>query len=445
MVENPSTIAAIATAPGRSGVGIVRVSGPLSEKISQTITGVVPPPRTAYYAHFVDPHGELIDRGLIFLYPAPNSYTGEDVLELHGHGSPYALSEMLDACLVAGAIMARPGEFTERAFLNGKLDLAQAESVIDLIDARSKAAARAAVRSLDGVFSQIAEKLVEQLISVRVYVEAALDFSEEEVDFLSDNELQQRVDSLRGTLRSTIVAAQQGRLLQEGISIVISGAPNVGKSSLLNQLAGHDAAIITDIAGTTRDILREHIQIDGLPVTVIDTAGLRESDDPIEREGIRRAQREIEKADRVFYVREMNGNKELPPAVIAGKSFDTIVNKIDLSNAEPRVDRSGTGTTIFLSAKTGDGIDLLKQHIKKSVGYATAGESNFIARKRHVDALHQASEHIENGLRNLSERSFPEIAAEDFSLAQKSLQEITGEFTSDDLLGQIFSNFCIGK
>lgn len=444
MVEQ-STIAAIATAGGRSGIGIVRVSGPLSRKICKVLVGTLPPARTAHFSAFCNSHGDVIDRGLVFYYPGPGSYTGEDVLELHGHGSPYALGEILEAVLAGGASMARPGEFTERAFLNGKLDLAQAESVIDLIDARSKAAARAAIRSLDGVFSKMAQELVEQLIAVRVYVEAALDFSEEEVDFLSDAELHRRVDLLRATLRSTIKAAEQGSLLQEGISVVISGAPNVGKSSLLNQLAGHDAAITTDIAGTTRDVLREHIQIDGLPVTIIDTAGLRESDDPVEQEGIRRAQLEIEKADRTFYVCEFGAGNQSVPKALDGLPFDTIVNKIDLHDIAPKLSQENERAHIYLSAKTGAGLDLLKEYIKSAVGFAGASESTFIARKRHVDALLRAGSHVENGFANLSETSFPEIAAEDFNLAQKALQEITGEYTSDDLLGEIFSNFCIGK
>ena len=445
MVAESETIAAIGTAPGRAGIGIVRVSGSRAKSIAKAISGKSLSPRQATYAQFKNENSDLLDRGIALYYPAPNSYTGEDVLELQGHGSPLALSAILECCLSLGARMARPGEFTERAFLNGKLDLAQAEAVIDLIEARTGAAARAAVRSLDGGFSIRAHDLVEQLIGVRVYIEAALDFSEEEVDFLADGELQLRVEQLQKTLNDTLATAEQGRLLHEGITIVISGAPNVGKSSLLNQLAGHDAAIITELAGTTRDVLREQIQIDGLPVNVVDTAGLRDSDDPVEREGIRRARMEIKKADRVLLICELGQENRPAPVELSGVSFDTVVNKIDLQQQAAKFERSDKGAFIYLSAKTGEGVDLLKNHIKREAGYTGAGESTFIARRRHVDALRRAGKHIENGLQNLSQKKYPELAAEDLTLAQQSLQEITGEYTNDDLLGEIFSSFCIGK
>jgi tRNA modification GTPase len=445
MVAESETIVAIGTAPGRAGIGIVRVSGARANPIARAISGKNLSPRQATYAQFKNEKGDLLDRGIALYYPAPSSYTGEDVLELQGHGSPLALSAMLECCLSLGARMARPGEFTERAFLNGKLDLAQAEAVIDLIEARSGAAARAAVRSLDGGFSNRAHQLVEQLVGVRVYIEAALDFSEEEVDFLADGELQLRVEQLQTTLHHTLAIAEQGRLLHEGITIVISGAPNVGKSSLLNQLVGHDAAIIAELAGTTRDVLREQIQIDGLPVNVVDTAGLRDSDDPVEREGIRRAREEIKKADRVLLICEIGQENRSVPEELSGVSFDTVVNKIDLLQQAAKIERNDKGAFIYLSAKTGEGVELLKNHIKREVGYSGAGESTFIARRRHVDALRRAGKHIKNGLQNLSQKRYPELAAEDFTLAQQSLQAITGEYTSDDLLGQIFSSFCIGK
>ncbi len=445
MVVESETIAAIGTAPGRAGIGIVRISGSRARSIAQAISGKQLDPRRATYTWFIDANGDVLDRGIALYFPMPDSYTGEDVVELQGHGSPLALSAILEYCLSLGARLALPGEFTERAFLNDKLDLAQAEAVIDLIEARSSAAARAAVRSLDGDFSKRAHELVEQLVSVRVYIEAALDFSEEEVDFLADPELQQRVEQLQETLHDTEVTAEQGRLLRDGITIVISGVPNVGKSSLLNRLAGHDAAIITDVAGTTRDVLREQIQIDGLPVNIVDTAGLCDSDDPIEREGIRRAREEIKRADRVLLICEYGQENRSAPVELSGVNFDTVVNKIDLQRQAAKVARNDNGAFIYLSAKTGDGIDLLKNHIKCEVGFSGAGESTFLARRRHVDALRRAKTHIDNGLQNLSQKNYPELAAEDFTLAQRPLQEITGEFTSDDLLGEIFSRFCIGK
>lgn len=446
MVSDSETIAAVGTAPGRGGIGIVRVSGPLAKPIAQAISGhPLPSPRQAGYANFRGMAGEILDQGIVLFYPSPQSYTGEDVLELQGHGSPVVLSGLLERCVSLGARLARPGEFTERAFLNGKLDLAQAESVIDLIEARSQAAARAAVRSLAGDFSRRAQVLIEQLIAVRVYIEAALDFSEEDVDFLADNALHQRVQQLQTTLRETTAIAEQGRLLQEGIALVISGAPNVGKSSLLNRLVGHDAAIITDIAGTTRDVLREHIQIDGLPVTVIDTAGLRDSGDPIEREGIRRAQAEIQKADRVLYLCQSGDEAASIPAELLNVPHDTVVNKIDLQQQTARIEYADNSACIYLSAKTGEGIDLLKNHLKQISGFSHLVESPFIARRRHLDALQRAAKHIADGLLNLSQKTFPELAAEDFNLAQQSLQNITGDYTSDDLLGEIFSSFCIGK
>ena len=439
------TIAAIATAAGFGGVGIVRVSGEGCVRLAHAIVGLLPEPRRAHYCAFRNASGAVLDHGLAIYFPAPHSYTAEDVLEFQGHGSPQALHMLLQTCLDKGAQLAKPGEFTERAFLNGKLDLTQAESVIDLIEARSDAAARAALRSLDGAFSNNAQTLVEQLIGLRVYIEAALDFSEEEIDFLASDELMGRVERLLDLLHTTIGMAEQGRLLREGATVVIGGAPNVGKSSLLNRLVGRDAAIITDIAGTTRDVLREPIQIDGLPITLIDTAGLRDSDDPVEQEGIRRARQEIDRADRLYIVCDVDQAPPQPPTELQGRPYDLIINKIDLQQQPARVECANGQATIYLSAKTGEGIDGLKAHIKQSLGFNQVSENTFIARKRHTQALQCAKEHIDQGLANLADKNYLEIVAEDFQLAQHALQAITGAYTSDNLLSEIFADFCIGK
>jgi tRNA modification GTPase len=447
VTQNLETIAAVATAPGRGGVGIVRVSGPLSAAIAKTITLCELPAREAVYTAFRDAGGDIIDRGIAIHFPAPRSYTGDSVLELQAHGGPVVLDLLLSHCLQLGARLARPGEFTERAFLNGKLDLAQAEAVADLIESGSAAAARAATRSLEGEFSRQVHALVEQLIELRIYIEAALDFSEEEIDFLVSDEVSERIAKLESSFSELFRAAQQGELLRDGMTVVIVGAPNVGKSSLLNRLAGRDTAIVTPIAGTTRDVLREHIHIDGLPLHVVDTAGLRESDDPIEQEGIRRAREALKQADRVLLVHELGKPApeldlgELP----SGVGIDEVINKIDLFGKPPRQERESGREKIYLSAKQDLGVDLLREHLKACMGYDAAASGAFSARKRHLEALNHAQSRLEAGKEILSLGSTPELAAEEFRLAQRALEEITGEFTSDDLLGRIFSSFCIGK
>jgi len=449
-VSHTDTIAAVATAPGRGGVGVVRISGPLAAAIGADICGRELPPREACFRPFRDAAGELIDRGIALRFHAPRSYTGEDVVELQGHGGPVVLDLLLARCLALGARPARPGEFTERAFLNGKLDLAQAEAVADLIESGSAAAARAATRSLEGEFSRRVHALVERLIELRSYVEAALDFSEEEIDFLADGELLRRCDRLLGDFDALSAEARRGELLRDGMTVVIAGAPNVGKSSLLNRLAGRDSAIVTAQPGTTRDLLREHIHLDGMPLHLIDTAGLRESDDPVEREGVRRARQALHGADRVLLLSAADGPEaavdlgELP----AGVPVDRVINKIDLTRVASTIagpQAGSAGKRIFLSAKTGEGIELLREHLKRCVGFEAEAEGSFSARRRHLTALQSARQSLLRGRKNLEQGRAPDLAAEELRLAQNSLGEITGEFTADDLLGSIFSSFCIGK
>ncbi|MEM7294901.1 MAG: tRNA uridine-5-carboxymethylaminomethyl(34) synthesis GTPase MnmE [Pseudomonadota bacterium] len=442
--DRHDTIAAIATAQGRSGIGVVRISGPNSHTIATHICQRDIEIRRATLCGFHDANGLVLDRGLVVRFAAPHSFTGEEVIEFHCHGSPVVLGELVNICIALGARRANPGEFTERAFLNGQLDLAQAESVIDLIDARSAAAARAAVRSLEGEFSRLAHLLVEQLIEVRVYVEGALDFSEEDVDFLSNAELTSKIALLTETLSNTRQAADSGRLLRDGVAIAIAGAPNVGKSTLLNALIGYDAAITTDIPGTTRDVLREYHHFDGLPVTLFDTAGLRESTDPIEQEGISRASQTIRQADVVLSLRTTE-IAEVELSLTPHTRVIEVVNKIDLAGEAARVKAIEDRSTVYISASNKDGLTMLVEQIKKMCGYRGEQESTFIARQRHVDALLEADAHIKKGLDVLAQRDYPELAAEDFKLAQQSLGRITGEFHSDDLLGEIFSRFCIGK
>lgn len=444
-MNHTDTIAAIATAPGRGGIGVVRVSGPQAGLIATAMAGSLPIPRLAALRNFRDEHGAVIDQGLLLWFPAPDSFTGEDVIEFQGHGGPVVLDQLLKRIVSLGARLARPGEFTERAFLNDRLDLAQAEAVADLIDAGSAHAARAAMRSLQGEFSARIHALVEALIETRVHVEAAIDFPEEEVDFLSDAALHERIDALRESFRKVLSGAQQGRLLRDGMTVVIAGPPNAGKSSLLNALAGTDAAIVTDIPGTTRDVLRERINIDGLPINVVDTAGLRESPDVVEAEGIRRARLEIGRADRVLLVMDTREDEpaveDLPPQL----PVTLIRNKIDLSGESPGVAEENGRTCVRLSARTGEGLDLLRQHLKNAVDYHAEGSDDFIARRRHLEALERAANHLEQGVTALETARAGEILAEELRLAQQALGEITGEFSSDDLLGRIFSSFCIGK
>lgn len=443
------TITAIATPAGRGGIGIVRVSGPRVAEISRAILGVLPESRMASYGLFRDEKTEVIDEGIGLYFPAPNSFTGEDVLELQGHGGPVVMDLLLQRVLRLGARLARPGEFSERAFLNGKLDLTQAEAIADLIDASTASAARLASRTLQGVFSKKVHELVERLIRLRLYVESAIDFPEEEIDFLSEGKVSTDLLGIIEELEAVQRSANTGRLLRDGMTLVIAGRPNAGKSSLLNALAGEDSAIVTEIPGTTRDLLRQQIQIEGMPIHIIDTAGLRESEDPVELEGIRRARSEIAQADRILWVfddRADPGHLALDRASLPEQVPLTLVrNKIDLSGKKTGLCQTAEGIEVSLSAKNGNGIDLLKRHLKESVGYSGPFEGEFIARRRHLDALERALGHLQQGMEVLSRQSAGELLAEDLRLAQQALNEITGEFTADDLLGRIFTTFCIGK
>jgi tRNA modification GTPase len=450
------TIAAIATAQGRGGVGIVRISGPLASKAALAITGHETRPRHAHYGPFRDADNEVIDEGIALYFPGPNSFTGEDVLELQGHGGPVVLDMLLQRCLQLGARLARPGEFSERAFLNDKLDLAQAEAIADLIEASSAQAARNALRSLQGEFSRRVDNLVEKLIALRIYVEAAIDFPEEEIDFLADGHVLTMLDAVREELSTVLREAGQGALLRDGMTVVIAGRPNAGKSSLLNALAGREAAIVTEIAGTTRDVLREHIHIDGMPLHIVDTAGLRDTDDQVEMIGVERALKAINEADRILLVVDATAPEASDPFALWPEFLEErpdpakvtlIRNKADLSGDLIELQTSADGhVTLNLSAKAGgDGLELLRNHLKDCMGYQQTSESSFSARRRHLEALRHASESLEHGRDQLTLAGAGELLAEDLRLAQQSLGEITGAFSSDDLLGRIFSSFCIGK
>jgi tRNA modification GTPase len=442
------TIIALATPPGRGGVAIIRLSGPKVKNIAQKILRKPLRPRYAMYTPFYDEAGLSIDEGLALYFPSPHSFTGEDVLELHCHGGPVLVDYLIKKILNCGEIrLARAGEFSERAFLNDKIDLAQAEAIADLINASSEQAVRASSRSLQGEFSNRINKLIETLIHLRTYIEAAIDFVEEEIDFLKNEEVYQQFEKIMQQLESVETAAAQGCLLREGITAVIVGEPNVGKSSLLNQLSGKETAIVTPIPGTTRDVLRDYVLLDGMPMHIIDTAGLRKSDDIVEQEGIRRAREEMKRADLLLIVTDANVNRNLPHDIHHSESSPLILihNKIDLTKDLPSLRQEDGITIISLSAKTGDGIDLLKNHIKSIVGYQTTTEGNFSARRRHLDAITRAKDFLQKGFNQLRDNPAGELIAEDLSQAQKALSEITGKFTSDDLLGQIFSSFCIGK
>jgi tRNA modification GTPase len=447
--QDRDTIAAIATPPGRGGIGVLRVSGPVVPAICAQLLGHVPRPRHTHLTPFLARDGSVIDEGIALYFPAPGSFTGEDVLELQGHGGPVVMDMLLARTLSLGARVARPGEFSERAFLNDKLDLAQAEAIADLIDSASAQAARAAVRSLRGEFSARVTALVESLVSLRMYVEAAIDFPDEDIDFLSDGKVGAQLVGIRARFDALATAAQQGSVLREGMTIVIAGRPNAGKSSLLNRLAGHDAAIVTDIPGTTRDLLREHINIDGLPVHIIDTAGLRDSTDAVEQEGVRRAWDAIRSADRVLLV--VDDTQGLSPADTAlhdGFPSDipvtVIFNKIDLSGRVPDSGEQGHRFYVALSAKSGEGMNLLRRHLKAVAGFQEGNEDSFMARRRHLDALGRTREHLDSAQRQL-DTGTGELLAEELRLAQQALGEITGEFSNEDLLTRIFASFCIGK
>lgn len=452
---NQDTIAAQATAPGRGGVGIIRVSGPKAKTVAQQLLGRCPAPRNAEYLPFTSHQGEVLDQGIALYFPGPNSFTGEDVLELQGHGGPVVMDLLLaEICQLEGIRIAKPGEFSERAFLNDKLDLTQAEAIADLINASSVQAAKCAMHSLQGDFSRYVHQLVDQVIHLRMYVEAAIDFPDEEIDFLSDGKVESDLMAIIDQFQGLRQQAQQGAIMREGMKVVIAGRPNAGKSSLLNALAGREAAIVTDIAGTTRDVLREHIHIDGMPLHIIDTAGLRESADVVEQIGIQRAWDEIRQADRVLFMVDSQDTQATDPAEIWPEFVDhlpanigvtVIRNKVDLSNEQAGFDDSASSPVLRLSAKADVGIDLLRQHLKQIMGYQGHSEGGFIARRRHLDALDKAGNHLYSGLEQLQAHVAGELLAEELRLCQQHLNEITGEFTSDDLLGKIFSSFCIGK
>jgi tRNA modification GTPase len=449
------TIAAVATAQGRGGVGIVRVSGPLAGQLAQAICQRQLQPRYAHYGPFFADAKQVLDEGLALYFPGPNSFTGEDVLELQGHGGPVVLDLLLRRCVQLGARLARPGEFSERAFLNDKLDLAQAEAIADLIEASSEQAARNALRSLQGEFSRRVHGLTERLISLRIYVEAAIDFPEEEIDFLADGHVLNLLDGVRTDLDGVLREAGQGALLRDGMTVVIAGRPNAGKSSLLNALAGREAAIVTEIAGTTRDVLREHIHIDGMPLHVVDTAGLRATEDQVERIGVERALKAIGEADRILLVVDATAPEADDPFALWPEFLDQrpdpakvtlIRNKADLSGEAIALEACNDGhITISLSARSSEGLDLLREHLKACMGYEQTAESSFSARRRHLEALRQAATHLEHGHAQLTLAGAGELLAEDLRMAQQALGEITGAFSSDDLLGRIFSSFCIGK
>ena len=448
------TIVAIATAPGRGAVGVIRVSGPNVPQIAHAIIGNLPPARVAQVAHFRAGDGEWLDQGLALYFPAPASYTGEHVLELQGHGGVLVLDSLLKRLLELGCRMARPGEFTERAFLNGKIDIVQAEAIADLIDAGSVAAARAAVRSMQGEFSAQINDLQAQITELRTLVEAAIDFPDEELDFLPGSMLGDRIAKIFMSFDAISAAARQGALLREGLNVVIAGKPNAGKSSLLNKLVGDEVAIVTDQPGTTRDVLRHQVHLDGLPLNLIDTAGLRQAADLVEAEGVRRALAELGRADRVLYVLDaalpddQSGASDLAvelKALPQDVPVTLIFNKIDLSGAEAGVEESRDPPQVFLSARTGAGLDLLRAHLKHRAGYRSGDAGALSARRRHLDALNRARSCVVQAAQLLTTTRALELFAEELRRAQLALGEITGEFSSDDLLGEIFSSFCIGK
>lgn len=445
LVQN-QTIVAIATPPGRGGVGIVRLSGTKALSIAKQVSQKDNiPVKQALYTSMIDEQSEQIDQGLLLYFKTPHSFTGEDVVEFHCHGSPVVLDRILKTCLYYGAIIAKPGEFSERAFLNQKIDLVQAESIADLINAHSQKAASMAIQSLQGVFSKKINQISHVLTELRIFVEAAIDFTDEDIDFLSEYAIQSRLDHLSIELDAILKEASSSALLREGISIVIAGAPNAGKSTLINTLSGKDVAIVTDIPGTTRDIMREYIHIDDLPVHILDTAGLRDSDDPIESEGIKRAWEHINKADLILFVYDVTEKNEKQRYQLLKQMPSNIpklllANKIDL---QPQSD-CYQDDIIYFSAHTGEGLSLLKQAIYKQVGYQPA-EGLYLARRRHLEALKLAQQFLVAGRDNLIASRACDAVADDLRLAHQALSEITGEFTSDDLLGKIFSAFCIGK
>ena len=451
------TIAAVATPPGRGGIGIVRLSGPAALAVARQVCGMDLQPRHAHFCSFHDTPDstEAIDSGIALYFPGPDSFTGEDVVELQGHGGPVVMDMILRRCCELGARQARPGEFSERAFLNDKLDLTQAEAIADLINSTTESAARSANRSLQGRFANEIERLMNRVTELRAYVEAAIDFPEEEIDFLAEGGVLARLQQITTQIDQVTAAALQGQLLSEGLRLVIAGQPNVGKSSLLNALSGQDSAIVTAQAGTTRDVLRQAVQLDGMPLHIVDTAGIREASGEVEQEGIRRAWLEIKAADHVLLV--VDGSRPNPaparnPALAelrarlpAATPITLVNNKCDLSGAAPGVGLIDELHCITLSAKTRQGLDLLREHLKQSAGYQPVEAGQFSARRRHLEALSRAREVLLNGRQQLEGSGAGELLAEDLRACQQQLGEICGQFSSDDLLGEIFSSFCIGK
>ena len=450
MLNGSNTIAAISTAPGAGGIGVVRVSGPLALEIGQKISGAILVPRIANFHNFKDLNGTLIDQGLILFFSAPHSFTGEDIIELQCHGGTVVTQSILNLCLKNGAKLAKPGDFTKRAYLNNKIDLAQAESVADLINASTEEAALGAINSLSGKFSLEINNLLKNLIELRMYVEACLDFPEEDIDFISEGNVKDKLQHLSETMMHIMQAASQGQLLRDGISLVLVGQPNVGKSSLLNQLSGEDKAIVTDIPGTTRDAITSDINLNGMPLNIIDTAGLRETDDPIEKFGIEKTWSSLEKGHvALFLVEASKGITDYEQSILGRLPKDIkqiwIFNKIDLLNGKAKLKKLNNDQIVYMSAKTGEGLDLLKQAILNEVGFkenSEGSENKFIARKRHLEALESVHHSLQNAQLKIASA---ELVAEELTIAQKYLSSITGEFSSDDLLGEIFSQFCIGK
>ncbi|BGI51240.1 MAG: tRNA uridine-5-carboxymethylaminomethyl(34) synthesis GTPase MnmE [Arsenophonus endosymbiont of Ceratovacuna japonica] len=449
------TIIAQATPSGRGGISILRISGPKVIQIANIILGKLPNIRYADYLPFYDSDGKILDQGIAIYFPAPNSFTGEDVLELQGHGSPIIIDLLFKRILNISEIrIANPGEFSKRAFLNNKIDLMQAEAIADLIDASTEKAARSAINSLQGVFSKKIYKIIQELTNIRVHIEASIDFPDEEVNFLSDNKIKIKLNKLMTDLKNILLNANQGILLKEGIKVVIIGKPNAGKSSLLNALSGREVAIVTDIAGTTRDILHEYIDIDGIPLHIIDTAGLHKSLDKIEQIGIKKALEEIEQADHILFIVDSITTEEIEPKLLCPEFITrlpkyspiTIIrNKVDITNEPVSITKINNYSLIRLSAYRKSGIDLLRQHLKESIRFNYNIEGEFLARRRHIQALNIADKHLQRGYQHLVVTRSCELLAEELRLTQKVLGEITGEFSSDDLLNRIFSSFCIGK
>jgi tRNA modification GTPase len=443
-------IVAVATPPGRGGVSIVRLSGPTVAAITEGLLGRCPEPRFATYTDFKNTDGAVIDSGIALFFPGPHSYTGENVLELHGHGSPVVMNMLIQRCLQLGARMARPGEFSERAFLNGRLDLTQAEAVADLIESNTESAARSAIKSLQGEFSKRVNALVESVTQLRIFVEAAIDFPDEEIDFLEDSNVLGQLETLAGLFGSLKASVNQGKLLRDGLKVVLTGLPNAGKSSLLNALSNEDRAIVSKIPGTTRDVLEQKIEIDGLPIEFIDTAGIRETTNEIEAEGVRRARKAQQQADLIILVVDDSDTDDLDAEhlleTLTGDQHTSAItllirNKIDLT----RRSASSSDSVVCVSAQTGEGLVALKEKIKQLAGFRQVEDSQFLARQRHVDALNRAEQFLQNGLEQQSRFRAGELLADDLMCCQKALGEITGEVTSDELLGMIFSSFCIGK